>query len=172
MHRHPHERGRLAKIGRATDDGDHTTLLLVHGMDGSWTFHGLGAPGVTLSEPDTVALAQSIPGACAVSGDRAVLVVNGADGFAIHLTDGPGAVEPDPERAALPAGMSHLLAADDALIPGRWGAHITLCGLAVRRPGVNATEDDYPDRYCPACVAEAGRWVAEPGDRAGGCQPM
>ncbi|MGH3887922.1 MAG: hypothetical protein ACRDSZ_15400 [Pseudonocardiaceae bacterium] len=95
--------------------------------------------------------------------DRAVLVVDGADGYAIRLTGG-GPVEPetDPDRTALPAGVSHLLAADDALIPGRWGAHITLCGLQVRRPGANVAEaEDNPVRYCPACVAEAGRWVAE-----------
>ncbi|MGH3777653.1 MAG: hypothetical protein ACRDRR_18310 [Pseudonocardiaceae bacterium] len=96
---------------------------------------------------------------------RAVTVAGGPDGFAIHLTDGGPTVadfepEADPARAILPAGVSHLLAADDALIPGRFGVHITLCGLQVRRPGVNAGEDG-PDRYCPACVAEAGRWVAE-----------
>ncbi|MGH3777293.1 MAG: hypothetical protein ACRDRR_16455 [Pseudonocardiaceae bacterium] len=103
--------------------------------------------------------------------NRAVLTVDGADGFAIWLTggDGHGPVdaEADPEHAPLPAGVSHLLAADDALIPGRWGEHITLCGLQVRRPGANAAEEECEVRYCPACVAEASRWSAEPVDRAG-----
>ena len=56
----PRERGRLAVQGRCTDDGSKCTLLLVHELDGSWTFHGLGAPGVTLSKADTVALVESI----------------------------------------------------------------------------------------------------------------
>ena len=54
------ERGRVAVQGRCTDDGSKCTLLLVHELDGSWTFHGLGAPGVTLSKADTVALVESI----------------------------------------------------------------------------------------------------------------
>ncbi len=54
------ERGRLRASGKSTDNGSRTTLLLVHEHDGSWTFHGLGAPGVTLSQADTVALAGSI----------------------------------------------------------------------------------------------------------------
>ena len=54
------ERGRLTTRGRSTDDGSLTTLLLVHELDGSWTFHGLGAPGVTLSKADTVALVEQI----------------------------------------------------------------------------------------------------------------
>ncbi|MGH3815101.1 MAG: hypothetical protein ACRDUV_22095 [Pseudonocardiaceae bacterium] len=61
-HRHKPERGRLTAIGRSTDDGDHTTLLVVHEINGSWTLHGLGAPGVTLSKKDTVALCESILG--------------------------------------------------------------------------------------------------------------
>jgi uncharacterized protein (DUF934 family) len=39
-----------------------------------------------------------------------------------------GRVETDPVSALLPEGVSHLLIADDALIPSRWGAHVTLCG--------------------------------------------
>lgn len=57
------ERNRVAVQGRSTDDGSsssRTTLLVIHEVDGSWTIHGLGAPGVTLSRADTVALAESI----------------------------------------------------------------------------------------------------------------
>ncbi len=54
------ERGRLRAIGKRTDDGRRTTLLLVHEADDTWTFHGLGAPGVKLSKADTVALAETI----------------------------------------------------------------------------------------------------------------
>lgn len=54
------ERGRVAFKGRSTDDGSQCTLLVVNEADGSWTFHGLGAPGVKLSKLDTIALAQSI----------------------------------------------------------------------------------------------------------------
>lgn len=60
---HPHqyrERGRLTARGRRTDDGSMCTLLVIHELDGSWAFHGLGAPGVTLSKADMVALAESI----------------------------------------------------------------------------------------------------------------
>ncbi|MGH3936607.1 MAG: hypothetical protein ACRDS1_16775 [Pseudonocardiaceae bacterium] len=49
-------------IGRCTDHGEHTTLLLDHEIDGSWTFHGLGAPGVKLSKADAVIVAQAILG--------------------------------------------------------------------------------------------------------------
>lgn len=69
----------------------------------------------------------------------------------------------DPMTAPLPAGVSHLLAANDALIPGRCGAHPTLCGQQVRRP--NVEHDDFLDYlcfyYCPECVREATRWSAE-----------
>lgn len=53
-------RGRLTARGRTTDDGSRTTLLVVHELDGAWTIHGLGAPGVTLSPADMVTLAESI----------------------------------------------------------------------------------------------------------------
>ena len=46
--------------GRRTDDGSMCTLLVIHEIDGAWTFHGLGAPGVTLSKAGMVALAESI----------------------------------------------------------------------------------------------------------------
>ncbi|HEY6422639.1 MAG TPA: hypothetical protein VIY28_05185 [Pseudonocardiaceae bacterium] len=54
----------------------------------------------------------------------------------------------------LPEGVSHLLTADDALTPGRWGPHVTLCGVDIRGP--NATgADDWT--YGTACVVEAAR---------------
>ncbi|MGH4009396.1 MAG: hypothetical protein ACRDTH_14805 [Pseudonocardiaceae bacterium] len=59
-HRHKPERGRMHAMGRSTEDGGRATLVIVHEVDGAWTFHGLGAPGVTLSEGDMVALAESI----------------------------------------------------------------------------------------------------------------
>lgn len=61
-HRHKPELGRLTARGRATNDDSSTTLLVVHEIDGGWTIHGLGAPGVTLARADAVALAESILG--------------------------------------------------------------------------------------------------------------
>ncbi len=55
-----HERGRMVAQGRNTDDNRASTLLVVHENDGSWTFHGLGVPGVKISESDAVDLAQGI----------------------------------------------------------------------------------------------------------------
>lgn len=54
------ERGRVVVQGRRTDDGSRCTLLVIHETDGSWTFHGLGAPGVRLSAVDMVELATAI----------------------------------------------------------------------------------------------------------------
>ena len=54
------ERGRVTAIGRRTDSGERCTLLVVNETDGAWSFHGLGAPGVKLSQTDTVALAEAI----------------------------------------------------------------------------------------------------------------
>jgi hypothetical protein len=54
------ERGRVTALGRRTDSGERCTLLVINELDGSWSFHGLGAPGVKLSKADTVALAESI----------------------------------------------------------------------------------------------------------------
>ncbi|MGH4000871.1 MAG: hypothetical protein ACRDTJ_25795 [Pseudonocardiaceae bacterium] len=61
------ERGRLTAQGRCTDDNSRCTddnsrctLLVIHEAGGSWTIHGLGAPGVTLSAADMVALAEKI----------------------------------------------------------------------------------------------------------------
>lgn len=100
------------------------------------------------------------------AGDRAVLTVDEADDFAIWLTsDEPDPVETD--ATPLPAGVSHLLAADDALIPGRWGVHTTLCGQPIRSPNATAVEHECTDtscdcvRYCPDCAREAARWSAE-----------
>lgn len=62
IHQHRPERGRLTTRGRSTDDGSWTTLLVVHETDGSWTIHGLGAPGVTLSAADMIALVEAISG--------------------------------------------------------------------------------------------------------------
>ncbi|MGH3697796.1 MAG: hypothetical protein ACRDRX_28090 [Pseudonocardiaceae bacterium] len=55
-----HERGRMVAQGRNTDDNRVSTLLVVYENDGSWTFHGLGVPGVKISESDAVDLAQGI----------------------------------------------------------------------------------------------------------------
>jgi len=71
--------------------------------------------------------------------------------------------------APRPASVSHLLAADEALMPGRWGAHITVCGLEVRAQSATVVEHEcYPScdcavRYCSECVREAARWNAESG---------
>ena len=54
------ERGRLTTRGRSTDDNSWTTLLLIHELDGAWTIHGLGAPGVKLSQADMVTLVEQI----------------------------------------------------------------------------------------------------------------
>ena len=54
------ERGRLQAFGRRTDSGERTTLLLIHELGGSWSFHGLGVPGVKFSAADMVALCESI----------------------------------------------------------------------------------------------------------------
>ena len=54
------ERGRMAAQGRRSDDGSVSTLVVVHENDGSWSFHGLGAPGVRVSQSDATALAQGI----------------------------------------------------------------------------------------------------------------
>lgn len=55
-----HERGRMVAQGRNTGDNRTSTLLVVVENDGSWTFHGLGVPGVRISKSDAVDLAQRI----------------------------------------------------------------------------------------------------------------
>jgi hypothetical protein len=54
------ERGRVIAIGRRTDSGERCSLLVIHELNGAWTFHGLGAPGVKVSQTDTVSLAEAI----------------------------------------------------------------------------------------------------------------
>ena len=61
QHQRP-ERGRVTALGRRTDSGERCTLLVINEIDDSWSFHGLGAPGVKLSKADTVALAEAILG--------------------------------------------------------------------------------------------------------------
>jgi hypothetical protein len=57
---HRPERGRVALEGRRTDDGSKCTLLIIHENDGSWSVHGLGAPGVRLTKVNAVAVAEAI----------------------------------------------------------------------------------------------------------------
>jgi hypothetical protein len=56
----PGERARLVAQGQHSDDRTSTTLVIIHEENGSWSIHGLGAPGVILSQTDMVALAESI----------------------------------------------------------------------------------------------------------------
>ncbi len=57
------EAGRMAVQGRRTDDDTDNTLIVVHENDGSWTFHGLGAHGVTITRADAIGIAHGILGA-------------------------------------------------------------------------------------------------------------
>jgi hypothetical protein len=54
------ERGRITALGHRTESGERCTLLVIHELDGSWTFHGLAAPRVKLAAVDTGALIESI----------------------------------------------------------------------------------------------------------------
>ena len=54
------ERGRIQAQGCRIDDNSNHTLLVINETDGSWTIHGLGAPGVRLPGAKMVALAESI----------------------------------------------------------------------------------------------------------------
>lgn len=54
------ERGRIQVQGQSTDDNSDHTLLIIHEAGGSWTIHGLGAPGVRLPEAKMVALCEKI----------------------------------------------------------------------------------------------------------------
>lgn len=82
------------------------------------------------------------------------------------------------ERAAQlgerPARVTHLLAADDVLSPGRWGAYITVCGAQVRPPSATAAADEYDPscvRYCQDCVHEACRGTEETAPAGTGGHP-
>lgn len=61
---HSHrERGRIQAQGQPIDDNsDHTPLIFTHEVGGSWTIHGLGAPGLTLPAEKMIVLAESILG--------------------------------------------------------------------------------------------------------------
>ena len=54
------ERGRLQAEGNRTDDDSLATLLVIHETDGRWAIHGLGAPGVRLTEAKMIVLAEAI----------------------------------------------------------------------------------------------------------------
>ena len=54
------ERSRLQAPGHRTDDGSMCTLLIINETDGTWTIHGLAAPGVRLTKDKIVALAAQI----------------------------------------------------------------------------------------------------------------
>jgi hypothetical protein len=56
----PGERARFVAQGHRSDDRSTATLVIIHEENGSWSIHGLGAPGVTLSKADMIALAESI----------------------------------------------------------------------------------------------------------------
>lgn len=73
--------------------------------------------------------------------------------------------------APRPVSVFHLLVADEALRPGRWGVHLAVCGLEVRSPNATVVEHECGlscdcVRYCPECVREAARWNAEAGQVA------
>ncbi len=55
-----HERGRIHAQGRRTDGGSACTLLIINEADGSWTIHGLGAPGVRLTRDAMMVLAAQV----------------------------------------------------------------------------------------------------------------
>lgn len=54
------ERGRMTAQGHRTDDDSACTLLVIHETDGSWAIHGLGAPGVRLTNDVIINVAESI----------------------------------------------------------------------------------------------------------------
>lgn len=81
--------------------------------------------------------------------------------------------------AAQPAGMCHLLVADDALGEGHaWGTYVAVCGELVTDllPGSCPPGGECDPRYCLKCVREALSWNAEagqadrhPSGRSGSC---
>ncbi len=54
------ERGRIPVAGHRTDDDGMCTLLVIHETDGRWAIHGLGAPGVRLTNDVMMTLAAQI----------------------------------------------------------------------------------------------------------------
>jgi hypothetical protein len=56
------ERARIVVQAQRSDDGDTATLVIIHEDNGSWSVHGLGVTGVTLSKADMIAVAGSILG--------------------------------------------------------------------------------------------------------------
>jgi hypothetical protein len=96
------------------------------------------------------------------AGNRTVVTVDEADG----LED---AARPFAETEWwLPAGVFHLLTADDDLTqrPFRFRMRSTLCGQVVQpsslppSPFPEGEQINRDPRYCPACVGEAVRWSA------------
>ena len=62
-------------------------------------------------------------------------------------------------RGGSPAGVSHLLVADDALHPGyAGGSQIAVCGVQVHPDSPTAVEPAEDPGYCPVCVRAAVRW--------------
>lgn len=67
----------------------------------------------------------------------------------------------------LPAGVYHLMTADQVVDPGWVGTCITLCGEDVCVGTAGATPVDHcpgckcVPRFCPQCVREASQWSAE-----------
>jgi hypothetical protein len=70
------------------------------------------------------------------------------------------------EAGALPAGVFHLLAADDD-VTTPWQGYVTLCGEVLVSSGLPVpcwSEEAEPYRnaqYCPDCVRQAVRFSAE-----------
>ncbi len=54
------ERSRLTAQGRRSDDNTDHTPLIINEADGSWSIHGLGAPGVRLTRDAMMTLAAQI----------------------------------------------------------------------------------------------------------------
>jgi hypothetical protein len=103
------------------------------------------------------------------SDDFAVWITSDDDGRPVARMLG-AVVPPEDPVPPLPAGVSHLLVANDALIRGRWGVHSTLCGREVRGPGAAREEHECQMscdcvRFCPDCAKEAVRWSAGVSDR-------
>jgi hypothetical protein len=71
------------------------------------------------------------------------------------------------EVSELSAGVTHLLAADEALNPGWGSSRITLCGEEVRAGDASLTSVTHcpscecVPRFCPERVQEASQWSAE-----------